>query len=512
MFDFGPRTSEDQSTQTRIVLGGRGVLPNNMDYEAAYAYNESQLKGTVTDGYFATHLFNQVVNQPDSDYNPWSLQQSETFKQRLDASGAKYAGPTLDAKSSSHQVDGLLRGDAFSLSGGMSQFAAGALFRREAYRNSPSPALESGAISGLGGAVPPVDEDRDAWAVFGEMNFPVMKNLELGAGLRYDNYSDAGGATTYKATAGWRPISTVLVRGNVGSGFRAPSMEELYQPQTLGTSEQFDDPLTGQTDLQVNSLTGGNPDLKPEKSTQWSIGGVWQATQAFSIGADYWSVKIKDSITTPSAQLVVSRYRAGDPSYQDKVTLSPEGDIDSIIQTLSNTGQLDVIGIDVTAQYSDRIGPGRLGIGFVGTYISKFDETTPSGTKSNKVATIVEPNGDPVIGADGGGVVLRWKHVLSFNWTQGAWSTTLVQNFYDRYEMGNDLNGERRYVPSRQIWDLNVQWSGLPNTTLGLGVRNLFDTDPPIFIPVSNQFQSGYDAALEDPRRRFIYVTANYRF
>ena len=45
-----------------------------------------------------------------------------------------------------------------------------------------------------------------------------------------------------------------------------------------------------------------------------------------------------------------------------------------------------------------------------------------------------------------------------------------------------------------------------------MGVGNLFDKDPPLYIPVSNQFQSGYDVTHYDPRGRFVYLSANYKF
>jgi iron complex outermembrane recepter protein len=514
VFDFGPRTSEDESTQTRISLGVRGalVIGDNMDYEVVYLRNESELKGKVIDGYFSQTRFASVVNQPDSDYNPWSLQQSNTFNQRLAASNAKYVGPTLNAESTADQIEGLIRGNLFALPAGTAQFAAGAQFRQEDYVNSPSPALATGDIAGLGGSVPPVDKSRDASAIFAEATLPLMSDLEGGLGLRYDRYSDVGSSFNYKASLGWRPISGILARASTGTGFRAPSMEELYQPQTLGTSEQFDDPLTGQSDLQVNSLTGGNPMLDPEESRQTAVGLVWQATNAFSTSIDYWWIKIEDAIVQPSAQLVVSRFRAGDPAYAGLVTVSPSNDIDSIVQTLLNTGTLDVSGIDLGMEFKQAIGPGRMDVVLNGTYLVQFDETTPSGDISRKVGTIVDFNGDPVIGADSGGVALRWKHILSASYSQDAWSATVVQNFYRGYEMGHDLNGARRFVPSQSIYDLSLSYSGIKNTNIGIGVRNLFDTDPPVFVPVSNQFQTGYDAALEDPRRQFVYLTASYKF
>ena len=43
-------------------------------------------------------------------------------------------------------------------------------------------------------------------------------------------------------------------------------------------------------------------------------------------------------------------------------------------------------------------------------------------------------------------------------------------------------------------------------------MKNLLDEDPPIFVPVSNQFQAGYDVTMYDPRGRFIYGSLQYKF
>jgi iron complex outermembrane receptor protein len=143
----------------------------------------------------------------------------------------------------------------------------------------------------------------------------------------------------------------------------------------------------------------------------------------------------------------------------------------------------------------------------------KFDQVSPSGVVSRKVATLVEANGDPVLDADSGGVILRWKHRLSATYSTGPWAVTFAQNFYTGYRTGDrQIDGERHDVPDQSIYDLNVAFTGIKNLRLALGVKNLFDKNPPIFVPVSNQFQGGYDINQYDPRARTVYLAANYKF
>ncbi len=515
VFDFGPRTQKDESEQTRLTGGLRGSFASQ-DWELALTQNENKLAGVVPDGYFSQAAFARVVNSPTSDYNPWTLTQSAAFNAALAASGAKYTGSTLDAKSKSTTFEAKVSGDLWKLPAGPMQYATGLQLRKESLVTSPSPALASGDIAGLGGALPPVDRDRKITSVYGELIVPVLKSLEGNVAVRHDNYDDAGKSTNYKASVRYQPIRQVVLRASAGTGFRAPTLIDLWQPQTLGTTEQFNDPATGQVDLQVNSLTGGNPALKPEESRQRSIGVVLQPAQGLTVALDYFDISVKDIISAPSAQEVVSRFRGGDAAFAGLVTLTPgTNDIESIVQTLQNVGTARVKGIDLEASWRQQIGPGRLDLGLSGTYMIKFDQTSPGGALSRKVGTIVEPDGTPVLSSNTAvldGVILRWKHHLSATWTQGPWAFTLAQNFYKGYRDGNDLNDNPHRVPDQSLFDVQVAYTGVKNLRLSLGARNVFDKDPPLFIPTSNQFQAGYDITLYDARARFVYLTAAYKF
>lgn len=511
VFDFGPRTAQDTSKQTRFVAGMRGLLAGQ-DYEVAYSRNESKTSGSVIDGYFSQVEYVKAVNAPGSDWNPWSLTQSDAFNQRI--ASAEFTGATLNAKSKSDVLDGKVTGDAFKLPAGPAQYAVGFQYRDEKYVTSPSPALETGDIAGLGGAVPPVNRGRKIGAGYAELNVPIVKGLEGTVALRGDKYNDVGRSTTYKTSMRWQPIKDVVLRASAASGFRAPTLTDLWTPQTLGTSEQFDDPATGATDLQVNSLTGGNPALKPEKSRQRSIGAVLQPTAGLSIGVDLFWIRIKDIINSPSAQEVVSGFRSGNPTYANAVTLAPGGDIDSIVQVTVNSGDAKVSGADLDINYGFNLGTGKMDLNFFGTYMSKFDETSPGGAVSHKVGTIIDAAGNPVLGADNGGVVLRWKYSLSGTYTTGPWAFTLAQNYSHHYDAGlRALDDEPNRMGSLTTYDMNITYSGIKNLRLSAGVKNLTDADPPgVFTPVSNQFQAGYDVTQYDARARRVYVSVGYKF
>ena len=515
-FLFGPRTNEDTSTQSRLVVGVRGDVLGQ-DYNVGVVQNVSKVAGSVTNGYFSQVAYAKATQDVASDWNPWAATQSAAFLAAV--APARYVGPTLNATSRSTNFDATVSGSVLSLPAGDLAYAAGYQYRKENLQLNPSAALLSGDIAGLGGATKPIDQSRNITGLFGELNIPVIKNLDLNLAARYDSYSDVGSTSTYKANVRYQPVSAVLLRGSYGTGFRAPTLTDLWQPQTLGTSAQFNDPAfpgADGRDLQVNEFAGGNPELKPETSKQWSLGGVWQAVPALSIGVDYFNIEIANVVSKPTTQFIVNQNFLGKPAYKDAVLRDAGGNIVTTTALLLNTGTMKSQGLDFDIRYRENLGPGRLDIGLNSTYYIKFDQSTPGAGTSHKVGTIVDPLGNPLISSttnrDGVGVVLRYKQYLTGTWTQGAWATTLGNQYATGYGGGVDLDGNFTHNGSMSIWDLQVAWTGIKNLNLTLGGRNIFDKQPPFYVPVSNQFQVGYDPSQYDPRGRFVYLTGTYKF
>ena len=510
VFDFGPRQSRDVATQTRFVGGARGTVWGQ-DYEVAFSANRSKVSGTLPSGYFLQAAYAKIINDPANNWNPWAPGGVQTGALADKLKAAQYTGKSLDGWSDSDIFDSKITGELFQLDGRAVQYAAGVQARHESYKLAPSAALLSGDVGGAGGASTPVDRSRSISSVFGEINAPLLSTLEANVALRTDRYNDVGTSTNYKASLRWQPVRSLLLRASAGSGFRAPTLTDLWRPQVLGTTVAFSDPKTGQSSLQVNGITGGNPNLRPEESRQATLGVVWSPASWLNAGVDLFRIKVSDILATPSAQEVVSRFRAGDPAYAGLVVLNGN-DIDLVKTVLANTGNATVQGADVFVTSRQNFGQGRLDVALNGTYMDKFDQMSPGGVMSHKVGTLVDAKGTAVIGADAGGVVLRWKHTLSATWSAGPLSSTLIQNYRSRYEAAHDLLGNRVFMGAEATYDANVAWRGLRNTTLTLGVRNLFDRQPQTFVPIAAQFQYGYDASTYDPRGRFVYVNASYAF
>jgi len=233
------------------------------------------------------------------------------------------------------------------------------------------------------------------------------------------------------------------------------------------------------------------------------------------VSLDAWKIDITDKITSASVSEIVSRYRAGDSAYNGLVKInSSSNEVESVKLVPANIGAAAFSGVDLNASYKFKVTEGEVGLSIYGTYMNKANETSPSGMVSKKVGTMVEPDGStPVIGADSGGVIVRWKHLASTSYTSGPWKVTLSQNYYSGYRTGpRAWDDEPHYVKAQSTYDIQGSYTGVKNLKLTAGVKNLADKSPPMYVPVSNQFAAGYDISMYDPRSRFVYLSANYKF
>lgn len=510
-FLLGQRTTRDIAKQHQYILGGKGMV-GGLNYDVAYIHNLSKTEGNVIDGFASIFGLSKVLNDPSVHWNPWApLGQQSPEVAKLIA-GTKYAGPTIEAKSRNEGIDAKVDGTLMTLPAGDVGLAAGLQARDESFDLVPAPATLTGDVIGLGGAITEVHAKRSVWAVFAETEVPLAKGLSGNLALRRDSYSDFGKTTNYKASVRYQPMESLLARASVGSGFRAPSLTALYAPQQVNTSEQFTDPaFPGNGQIQVTSITGGNPNLKPEESDQFSIGVVLQPTRSFAASFDFYSIKVDGLIAAPSAQQIVSGYRRGAAGFDSLVEVLPNGEISKVYQFNANVNSVKTQGVDVDLRYKENLLGGKFVANLNGTWVRKFDLVNTDGEIEDSVGTIVRPDGAPLV-ASPTGVILKWKHNLSFSYQTGPWSATLTQRYYKGYRDANDLDGNEHHVKGQALYDLVASWGGWRSLKLTLGVRNLFDKDPPLFIHNGSQFQSGYDVYQYDPRGRFVYVSASYKF
>ena len=510
----GLRKTEDTTDNARIVTGVRGNA-FGWDYDSAFLFSQNKLTERLVNGW---PDFNKYLTLVDSGViNPFG--QTNDPNALAAAQATNYNGLWFTSKTSVTSVD--LKGsrEIFQLPAGAVGLAAGLEFRREKLDITPSDANANFLVGGFGSAGVPVSAKRNVESVYVELNIPILKTLEGNIATRYDNYQRVGNTVNPKASMRWVPTDTFLVRAAIGTGFRAPTLNDLYQPAAKGitTNGQRDPvrcpvPNGPQVDCnnQYVTIGGGNPALKPEKSKTTTLGFVFEPSKQFSLGLDFWMVQIKDVIRTgvPVKTILADQAKYGNYVFRGPFDGDPSGvgPIIGIDQSLTNLGKTNVSGIDLDIKGKVlNTAENKVTLRLNGTYFTRYDQQNLDGTYTSSI------NNSAVTSA-GIGVVLRWRHTASAIWETGAWATTLSENFQVGYPDARTLATiPQREVAPYETYDAQVSYAGFRQLRLTLGVKNLFDQNPP-YTNYGGGFVGSYDLSYSDVRGRFAYVTATYSF
>lgn len=143
-----------------------------------------------------------------------------------------------------------------------------------------------------------VDKGRNSVALYTDLEYDVTEKWLVNGALRFENYSDFGNTTNYKLATRYKLTDNINLRGAVSTGFRAPSLHQIYYNST---ATQF----VGGVPFEVGTFSNdspaakllGIPQLKQEESTSASIGFTAKIPAAkLTLTADAYIVKINDRV------------------------------------------------------------------------------------------------------------------------------------------------------------------------------------------------------------------------
>jgi len=509
----GFRDTTDTNQATQFSGGVKGVV-GTWDLDTSFYSSTAHTTQHVNSGFPLYSKLLPLLNGGTVNlFGPNSAAVTAQMK------ATNFVGDALKSTSKSSGLQVRAGSDIWQLPAGMMAMAFGGEMRHESLNQTYDPTLKTGDVSGFGGSFPDLGGKRDIRAYFAELNVPILKSLEGNVAFRSDHYSDFGNTTNPKVSLRWEPMKSLLLRTSYGKGFLAPSLFQLFIPQAntvtaAGTSDPIRCPVTHDTgsdcNTQFNVTTGGNPNLKPEKSEQATFGVVLEPGWGLTFSADYFKIRLNNQITTG---IPVPTILGDLKTYGNLVTRAAPaapfpnlpGRITSIQGTNINLGALHVEGIDFETHWR---GPnwelGQLRFDLAGTYYRRNDAQNPDGSYTGFVSNQA--------GAVISGVVPRWKHYATVSWSQGPWATTLGNTFQSDYiDVNTDGNGDPRRVSAMSLFDLQLAYSGIKNMTFTLGAKNILDTNP----PRTNQntlFIVGVDPTYYDVRARFIYGSVRYEF
>ncbi|BAP44034.1 TonB-dependent receptor [Pseudomonas sp. 21LCFQ010] len=316
---------------------------------------------------------------------------------------------------------------------------------------------------------------RNSVASYVDVGFNPLPQWYVGSAFRYEHYNQGVGATrSGKLTTRYEFTPQLAVRATVSNGFRAPSLaNSLFSARstTYGVVDGVYQSINYGV-LPVDSGAAqalGASSLKPERSTNYSLGLTFTPTDRLSLTADAYLINVRDRITLTNTLL---------GSEVTQVLLNNGIDSTSGGQYFINGANTRTKGIDLVGNYSQDAGSwGALkwtaAFNYNDTEILSYrNSTSILGTQY----ALMDRQARNFID----GVQPKTKLILSGDWQIERFNINLTLTRYGKYTEVNsaaDRSLDRTYQ-AKWITDLDVGYDITQDLNLAVGAKNLFDVYP----------------------------------
>jgi iron complex outermembrane receptor protein len=474
--ELGPRTDKFETDAYNLLVGLNGMV-HDWEWELGVGGGKVDTDIIGSNGYATEAAVQDAID--NGTLNVYGTSPT------LNVDAISYQ-TRRDGDSSIYYADFKVVGDIVTMEHGPLSAAFGIGYRNEDFSDKFDPVTESGAVLGIGGIS--ADGERDSYSAFAEFTMPVLSALEVQLAGRYDHYNDFGGTFNPKLGLRWQPLNNLLLRANAGTGFKAPTLQELYSEEIFSFESVFD-PVTGEV-VEVPTLASGNRDLDAEESDNYSLGLVWDVTNAWNVSLDWWKIKNDDAVTN-NPQFYVNN----SDLFPENVIRDPSGDIVVVFSPFQNVAAQKLWGLDFNTGVdwgTQRMGDFHLSL--MATYLGSFEVEPVSGAGFDDIA------------GDDGRPRVRGQSKL--NWNKNDFDANVTLNYVGDYERP-DADDD---VASWTTIDTQLGWQppALHGGKVSFGIDNIFDRDPP-----SDPFLEGWpfmNRALHDPRGRFFYLKYTHEF
>ena len=364
--------------------------------------------------------------------------------------------------------------------------AWGAAYRRDNYQIQAGEEYSYADYDGPGGGgagiqvfpgfkpVNEVNESRHAFSFYtdAEMflnNLGVFDKVMVSPAVRYEHYSDFGHTVNGKLATKLDFSRALAVRGSMSSGFRAPSMQQLY---FNNVSTQFvsrngvsvaEERGTFRNDSEI-AKTIGIPELKQELSTNLSAGFVYTPSQRFTLTTDFYRIEVKDRI------IMSGGVTANNPKLPDSVRDAlTKADINSA-QFFMNAADTETRGGEIVASWNvPYINRGNLELNLLGALMQ------------TKIRNVKLPAGlpDELFTEQDRSIIEEWqpssRFTLSGLYQLDQLSALVMVHRYGSYTVTD--GGKQKFDP-QYVTDVQLSYNFGSFGMFKLGANNLFDVTP----------------------------------
>jgi iron complex outermembrane receptor protein len=370
---------------------------------------------------------------------------------------------------------------------------------------------------------------------YADVAVDFTKNFLLNGTFRNENYSDFGSASVWKLSSRIKTDDDKFtLRGSISTGFRAPSLHQIYTEKSQSTFGNGGIEITGiLNNVSTAARQYGIPKLTAEKSDNITVGFGFKPNKKFNITLDYYNIKVKDRIVLGNLVAFDAKLNQDPTSnnYNKYEKANPKAFFINAIDTRTS-------GLDFVVNYKNiLIGEGKLGVNFSGNYTieNKLIGTVNNPTSIQNLGTTQAPilSGQTAL-TSGQNPVLAGQTV--FNATQDALMFTsrpkykyILGGDYEInkfiFSLNNTMFGPTKFrnadysnaglyteFETKIVTDLGVNFNATDKLTFSLNINNIFNVLPKFNIKADTVEA---EAIVNDPtklRAEFNAITFSGRY
>jgi iron complex outermembrane receptor protein len=516
--DLGGSIDHSKNDTYRAVASFEGKIGGSWSWDAYYEYGRNKFRQDYTGDVIIARMRNatnavvsngttvcginadNITTNDDAVCVPFNL----FGRGRASAAAKAYVAPSgfQTADTTENVISGNVHGDLFDLPGGALSIASGGEYRSDKLVGNADPISAANQFWSFNGKA--INGKIEVTEGYVEAVAPLLKDvafaeiLELNGAARRTHYkrsspiaaSSSTSVTTWKFGAVWQPVRDIRFRATKSRDIRAPNISELFGPVTSGRTTIID-PVNGGQQIQIDSLSGSNPGLTPEKADTWTAGVVlsphWDFVRSLRFSADYFDIKVKGAIATLGAQTVVQRCASGATEYCPFVTRNSANILTLVRDVLQNVNQQVSRGIDFEGSYNTRIGSlGSLDVRLLATHYLEFstrdtvgvtDRVGQTGYRAGTTTGVPDWTVDALVGWTLDRLTLtgHMRHI-----SRGKLDALLVGPEDPGYAvtLTNSVSSNR--VAARTYFDLSGNFRLTSNIEIFGAVNNVFNKNPPL--------------------------------
>ena len=310
-----------------------------------------------------------------------------------------------------------------------------------------------------------------------DASYDITPNWLINGTVRTEKYSDFGNANVWKASSRYKIGSMAVIRASASTGFRAPTLHQIYAQSTQASFVGGTIQLAG---LFNNKSTParllGIPSLKPEESTNYTVGLALTPTKNLNISLDYYAINIKDRIVYSSS------ITSSDPNSTLGQILSANNL--KTVQFFINGVESQTNGLDYVVSYRNiGLGSGKLGVNLAGNFTLKNEIVGAPNTPQ-----AIKDAGSDILSVQIRSLLTesrpQYKSILGFDYAVGKFNFNLNNTLFGPTRFQDLDNGGSAMLHIRQeftpavVTDLNIGYNINDKTSVSLTVNNLFNVLP----------------------------------